>query len=189
MTSADTSPSATLIPADISNQDAQKPVYTIRPFRVGELGYIVYRQGTLYDEQHQWGIRFEGVVARIVADFIDNYDSSKEGCWIVERLSDGAFLGSVMLVKDRESGDPLTAKLRLLCVEPQCRGFGIGRALVRQCMEFSKTAGYKKIVLWTQSVLLPARKIYEREGYKLLRTEEHSSFGVPLTGEYWGLTL
>lgn len=168
----------------------QAPSFVLRTFRAGDLGYIVHRHGCFYDEQYQWGTRFEAVVARIVADFFETYESSKECCWIAERKSDGTFLGSIMLVKDRESADPSkTAKLRLLFVEPGARGMGLGEALVRQCTLFAREAGYSRIGLWTQSILLPARRLYTREGYKLVRSEEHEAFGVPMTGEHWELTL
>lgn len=175
---------------DGTSRIIQTPSFALRSFRPGDLGYIVHRHGASYDEQYQWGTRFEAVVARIVADFFETYDSSRECCWIAESKSDGRFLGSIMLVKDRESADPSkTAKLRLLFVEPAARGMGIGEALVRQCTLFAREAGYSKIGLWTQSILLPARRLYTREGYKLVRSEEHESFGVPMTGEHWELTL
>lgn len=168
----------------------QTPSFVLRTFRPGDLGYIVHRHGVFYDEQYQWGARFEAVVARIVADFVDSYDPSKECCWIAESKSDGAFLGSIMLVKDRESVDPSKiAKLRLLFVEPEARGMGLGEALVRQCTRFARETGYSQIGLWTQGVLLPARRLYAREGYRLVRLEEHQAFGIPMTGEHWELTL
>lgn len=168
----------------------QAPSFVLRTFRPGDLGYVVHRHGAFYDEEYQWGTRFEAVVARIVTDFFESYDSKKECCWIAESKSNGKFLGSIMLVKDRESADPSkTAKLRLLFVEPGARGMGIGKALVRQCTLFAREAGYSQIGLWTQSILLPARRLYTREGYKLVRSEEHESFGVPVTGEHWELTL
>ncbi|EEA21269.1 GNAT family N-acetyltransferase, putative [Talaromyces marneffei ATCC 18224] len=167
---------------DDSSRTTLTPSFVLRTFRPGDLGYIVHRNGVYYDEQYQWGTRFEAVVARIVADFVDTYDPSKERCWIAERKGDGAFLGSIMLVKDRESVDPSKiAKLRLLFVEPEARGMGLGAALVRQC--------YSRIGLWTQGILLAARRLYAREGYKLVRLEEHQAFDIPMTGEHWELTL
>jgi GNAT superfamily N-acetyltransferase len=175
---------------DGPSRTIQTPSFVLRTFRPGDLGYIVHRHGAFYDEQYRWGTRFEALVARIVADFFETYDSSKECCWIAERKSDGAFLGSIMLVKDRESADPSKiAKLRLLFVEPEARGMGLGEALVRQCTRFGREAGYSRIGLWTQSILLPARRLYTREGYKLVRSEEHKSFGVPMFGEHWELEL
>ncbi|EED17156.1 GNAT family N-acetyltransferase, putative [Talaromyces stipitatus ATCC 10500] len=172
-----TSTDATKTKIDFLADKTDASPFTLRPFRAGDLGYMVHRQGVFYDEQYQWGIRFEGLVARIVGDFVDSYDPSKECCWIAENKSDGAFLGGVMVVKDKESvTNSKIAKLRLLYVEPKSQGMGLGTVLVRQCTRFAREAGYTKIGLWTQS-------------YKLVRSEKHESFGVPLTGEYWELTL
>ncbi|KAJ6133976.1 acetyltransferase [Penicillium sp. IBT 18751x] len=159
--------------------------FTMRTHRPGDIGFITHRHGILYHEEFGWDEHFEALVARIAADFIDQLDPALERCWIAER--EGQFLGCIMLVKDRPQEK--TAKLRLLLVEPSARGLGVGRGLVRQCTEFAKEVGYEKIVLWTQSTLVTARRIYKNEGYQLTKTEEHSTFGVKLTGELWELKL
>ena len=159
--------------------------FMLRTHRSGDMGWIVYRHGALYAQEYGWDERFEALVARITADFIDQYDAKSERCWIAER--DAEFLGCVLLVKDRTA--ERTAKLRLLLVEPSARGLGVGRALVQQCTHFGRQAGYSRIVLWTNSVLTSARHIYEHEGYRLVREEEHESFGKKLTGQNWELQL
>lgn len=162
--------------------------FTLRTNRPGDMGWIVFRHGALYAQEYGWNERFEALVARITADFIDHYDPASERCWIAERDDSGEFLGCVMLVKDRQSANN-TAKLRLLLVEPSARGLGLGRALVRQCIQFARDVGYSRIVLWTNSVLTAARRIYESEGFKLVQKEEHETFGVKLIGEFWELAL
>lgn len=147
------------------------------------MGWVVQRHGELYWEEFGYGERFEALVAGIVARFIERLDARRERCWIAER--NGRRLGAVFLVKKSAT----QAQLRLLLVEPAARGSGLGKRLVRACIRFAREAGYRKLVLWTQSELAAARGIYERAGFRLVRTEAHQSFGKPLKGEYWELKL
>ncbi|KAJ7871006.1 acetyltransferase [Mycena leptocephala] len=148
---------------------------TLRTHVPGDIGKIISRHGALYAEEFGWDITFESLVARIGADFIDNYDPA----W-----SSGGFLGCVVLVKDKEVD---AAKLRLLLVEPYARGMGVGKKLVGQCVDFAREAGYQRVVLWTPSMLVSARGIYKAAGFELVKAEEHDSFGVKLVGEFWEL--
>ncbi len=160
--------------------------YVLRLHRLGDMGYITYRNAVIYAGEYGWGPGIESSVARIVADFLDNYDPQRERCWVAER--EGVFAGCVFLVKHPDDPQNL-ARLRLLIVEQAARGSGLGRHLVHECTRFAQQAGYKKITLWTHTVLTAARKIYEREGYKLVHQEPHSSFGKEEMGETWELDL
>jgi DNA-binding MarR family transcriptional regulator/N-acetylglutamate synthase-like GNAT family acetyltransferase len=161
----------------------REPAISLREAKAGDFGWIVSRHGALYAEEYGWNESFEALVAEILATFIRERDAKRERCWIAEL--DGERAGSVTLV--RESGK--TAKLRLLFVEPNARGFGVGRRLVEECIRFARAAGYRKITLWTQSVLVAARAIYLRAGFKKVREAPHASFGKKLVGEYWELKL
>ncbi|PWY94558.1 acyl-CoA N-acyltransferase [Aspergillus sclerotioniger CBS 115572] len=168
------------------NPETTQP-YTLRHHRPGDIGWIIHRHGILYAQEYGWTERFEALVAGVTVDFIEHYDTTCERCWIAER--DGEFLGCVMLVKDRTCDCGNTAKLRLLLVEPSARGLGLGRALIRQCTEFAREAGYARIQLWTNGVLASARRLYEREGYRLVSSEADDKLGFQSVGEYWELGL
>lgn len=157
--------------------------YLLRQHQPGDMGWVVQRQGILYVREYGWDETFEALVAEIVAKFIKKYDPKRERCWIAEK--DGAQVGAAFAVK----GSDDVAKLRLLHVEPEARGLGIGKRLVEECVRFARQVGYKKMTLWTQSILYAARHIYEQAGFRLVREEKHHSFGKDLVGETWELDL
>lgn len=159
--------------------------WILRPFRTGDMGIIAARQAILYEEGYGWGSKLEAIILDIAARFLREFDPAKEQCWVAER--DGTILGSVFLVQ--EPGEADTARLRLLYVEPEARGLGIGNALVRECTDFARQAGYRKVVLWTHAVLESARRIYAAEGYRIVASEVQQEFGRPEVSETWLLEL
>ncbi len=158
--------------------------YSLRQHRPGDMGWVVQRHGELYWQEYAWDERFEALVADITARFVQDFDRHRERCWIAER--DGERLGCVFLVK---GSDETEARLRLLLVEPRARGLGLGKRLVEECVAFARSAGYRKMSLWTNSVLDAARHIYRQQGFRIVREEKHHSFGQDLVGETWELDL
>jgi len=160
-----------------------KTPFVLRPHQPGDIGWVVHRHGALYAREYGWDERFEALVATIVARFIERYDAKRERCWMAEK--DGEIVGSVFLVKHAKT----VAQLRLLLVEPHARGLGIGARLVDECIRFARQAGYRTLMLWTNSVLRSARRIYQHAGFRLVHRERHRSFGHDLVGETWELEL
>jgi GNAT superfamily N-acetyltransferase len=151
--------------------------------RPGDLGWVIMAHGELYAKEFGWDTSFEALVASIVADFAATHDASREAAWIAE-LGDRR-VGCVFCVAD----SPETAKLRILLVDPVARGCGLGTALVGTCIDFARRAGYRRLVLWTNDVLLSARKIYQAAGFTLVKEDPHHSFGHDLVGQNWQLEL
>jgi DNA-binding MarR family transcriptional regulator/GNAT superfamily N-acetyltransferase len=158
--------------------------FILRPPRVGDLGWVIHRQAALYHQEYGWDWTFEALIAGILRDFVENFDATKEAAWIAERH--GAIVGSIFLVKGDEPG---VAKLRLLYVEPSARGLGIGAALTQACVDRAREFGYRRLVLWTNDILVSARRIYQAAGFTLVAEEKHHSFGHDLVGQNWGLEL
>lgn len=157
--------------------------YILRQHEPGDMGWIVHMHGRLYAEEYGWDERFEALVAQICSDFIRGYNPERERCWIAEM--DGQVVGSVMVVQESED----TAKLRLLLIDPRARGLGLGKRLVDECIRFARRKGYKKLVLWTNHVLVAARNIYQKAGFVKVKEEPHRNFGPELIGETWELEL
>ena len=167
----------------LGDSPAPSPAAILRDPRPGDMGWVVQNHGALYASEYGFDSSFEGLVAEIAAKFLASFDASRERCWIAD--IDGVQVGSIFVV--RHSDD--VAKLRLLLVDPAGRGQRLGQRLVTECIGFAKACGYRKITLWTQSILVAARSIYQDAGFTLVATEPHRSFGQSLIGETWELEL
>lgn len=167
----------------LAREGAPPTPIRLRPPAPGDIGWIVSRHGSLYAEEYGWGSGFEAAVAEIAANFLKNFDSRRERCWIADM--DGRPVGSIVLVRDSDE----VARLRLLLVDPAARGHGLGTRLTQECIGFARAAGYARITLWTHRVLTAARRIYERAGFKIVAQSTHASFGKELVDETWELAL
>lgn len=155
----------------------------LRPPRVGDFGWIIHRHGAVYAQEYGWDATFEGLTARVVADYLDKHDPDREAGWVADLHGEPA--GCVFCVRK----DDQTAKLRLLLVEPSARGHGVGSRLVKECVNFARGAGYRAMELWTVDVLVSARRIYQHEGFTLVDEVPGRHFGHELTGQTWRLEL
>jgi len=173
----------TLLEAAPETKGLERRSYKLRDPAPGDFGWIVKRHAELYAQEYKWKEPFEGVCAQIVADFVNKFDAKRERCWIAEM--DGENVGCIFVAKDSEK----VARIRLLLVDPKARGLGLGAKLTDECIRFAREAGYSTMTLWTHSVLKAARHIYQRAGFKLMRTEKHKSWGQPVVSEYWDLEL
>lgn len=162
---------------------AARTGFCLRPHRIGDMGWVASRHGALYAEEYGWNGEFEAFVARLVAKFVTRFDPARERCWIAE--IEGEPVGAAFLVKHSKT----VAQLRMLFVEPQARGLGIGKALVDQCVGFARQNGYRKLILWTNRGLDAAKRLYEAAGFRLVQEEPHRSFGKRLVGQNWALDL
>ena len=160
-----------------------KAPYLLRPHQPGDMGWVIHRHAVLYGREYGLNEEFEALVAEVAARFIRRFDPRRERAFIAEK--DGEIVGSALLVARSKT----VAQLRLLLVEPQARGLGIGARLVGECERFARQVGYRKVMLWTNSVLVAARRIYAQAGYRLVHHEPHHSFGQDLIGETWELKL
>jgi DNA-binding MarR family transcriptional regulator/GNAT superfamily N-acetyltransferase len=163
---------------------AVKASFRLRPHRAGDIGWMVQKHGELYTEEYGWDSSFEALAAEVGAQFLRDFDPAWENAWIAE-LDSGERVGCVFLIRKSVT----VAKLRVLIVDPKARGLGVGRALVQACIDFARAKNYRKITLWTNSILTAARGIYEKTGFKLVHSEPHDSFGQTLIGETWDLKL
>ena len=163
--------------------DDGKPSYVLRPPRTGDMGWVVARHAVIYGQEYGWGAKFEGLCAEIVAQMVARYDPARDRHLIAD--IDGEPVGSAFVVKDSDE----VARLRLLLVEPKARGLGIGKRLVDECVAFARAAGYRRMTLWTHSVLLAAREIYSKAGFAKIAEERHAEWGVAVVGETWERTL
>jgi DNA-binding MarR family transcriptional regulator/N-acetylglutamate synthase-like GNAT family acetyltransferase len=171
-----------LDPQPMAQQAAAKPRgYKLREPMPGDFGWIVKRHAELYAQEYKWREPFEGVCAQIVADYVNKHDAKRERCWIAEM--DGENVGCIFVAKDSDD----VARIRLLLVDPKARGLGLGARLTEEAVRFARDAGYKKMTLWTHSVLKAARHIYQKAGFKLTSSEKRRSFGQQVVSEYWDL--
>src|ERR1700728_2931582 len=168
----------------LRDREAADGEVSLRPLRPGDVGWIIHRQSVLYTQEYGWDWTYEGLASRILGAFVAEFDPAHEDGWVAERR--GAIVGSIFLMK---SDDPRVANLRLLYVEPSARGAGVGRKLVDTCVARARELGYRELTLWTNDILVAARRIYQAVGFRLVNEEPHHSFGHDLLGQTWALDL
>ena len=164
-------------------EGGQPTTYLLRDPQPGDMGLVVHQQTAIYSREYGWNSEFEALVSEVVAKYLREFDPTGERCWIAEK--DGKVVGSVFVIRHDET----TAKLRMLYVDASARGLGIGNRLVEECLRFARDVGYKKMILWTTSNLVDARRLYQRAGFELVEEEPIHSFGKDLVSQTWAIEL
>ena len=159
------------------------PPYILRPLQIGDIGQITQAQGVLYSREYGWDVTYEALVAEILSGFVKNFDARWDNAWVAER--DNEVIGSIFLVRNSAG----LARLRLLYVDSSARGLGLGKRLVQECIDDAREKGYRTMTLWTNDILVAARRIYAAAGFRLVKEEPHHSFGKDLVGQTWELEL
>jgi DNA-binding MarR family transcriptional regulator/GNAT superfamily N-acetyltransferase len=173
-----------VIKGALADRPDDTPAPRLRAPRPGDMGHVIHRQAVIYNREYGWDWTYEALIARILGNFAQAFDPAQEDGWIADQR--GAVVGSIFLMRGDVAG---VAKLRLLYVEPAARGFGLGRSLVNRCIERARELGYSRLDLWTNDVLVSARRIYQGAGFDLVSQEAHHAFGRDLVGQTWSLAL
>jgi GNAT superfamily N-acetyltransferase len=172
------------IRAILGDEPKRSPVI-LRPHRIGDLGWMIHRQGILYNRQFGWNIGFESLIAGIYNEFQRAPLSPPRNLWVAEQ--NGSIVGSIFVMPSE--GLPGSAQLRMLYVEPAARGQGVGTVLVAQAVSFARDNGYRRMRLWTHTVQESARRIYAAAGFRIVETIPEDNFGVEMIGEIWELAF
>jgi GNAT superfamily N-acetyltransferase len=157
----------------------------LRPHRVGDFGWMIHRQGILYNRQFGWNIGFEAMIAGIYSEFHAAPEAPPKELWVAEQ--NGSIVGSVFVMPS--NGIQGSAQLRMLYVEPSARGQGFGTVLVKQAVSFARESGYKRMRLWTHTIQESARRIYAAAGFEIVETIEEDNFGRKMMGEIWEMVF
>ncbi|HZA59348.1 MAG TPA: bifunctional helix-turn-helix transcriptional regulator/GNAT family N-acetyltransferase [Solirubrobacterales bacterium] len=150
----------------------------------GDHGWVLERHAAVYSQERGWGEAFEAYCGQVIVDFIARDDREHERCWIAEL--DGVRCGSIYCTRRTED----VAQVRLLLVDPWARGCGAGAALADACVDFAREAGYRQIMLFTNSLLTSARRIYEGLGFEFRAEQPEDIFdGDDSVGQEFWLSL
>lgn len=129
----------------------------------GDIGYIIYLHGILYNRENGFGIGMEAYVAEGLAEFYHRYDPARDRVWIADHA--GKIAGFILLMHREEA-----AQLRYFILHPDYRSIGLGKKLMEMYMDFLVKTGYTSSYLWTVSELSVATSLYKKYGFVL--TEE-----------------
>jgi ribosomal protein S18 acetylase RimI-like enzyme len=120
---------------------------------------------------------------------IGDFASSPSIRLLVAARSD-ELLGSVVYVGDMAkygSGGTATsvrnaAGMRLLGVDPDHRGAGVGKALTRSCIDAARTQSRSEMILHTTAPMQIAWRMYEGLGFERAKELDFLQEGLPVFG-------
>jgi GNAT superfamily N-acetyltransferase len=142
-------------------------------FAPGDLGQLIYIHGVQNYSDYGFNHVHEAYCAQIAAEYILGQAKDRSRVWLAKK--EEQVIGSIFII-ERPYNE---AQLRLLFVDRQVRGVGLGRWLVEESIRYCRTAGFSVVYLWTVQGLDRATAVYESVGFTRVTEKTAEQWGKP----------